>query len=490
MPDFAGFVGPSYIAASITQDDQELLNMYIEQDATKEPGERGYQSLYPTPGLKLFAIAGLGPIRGLWVIPGGSLMFAVSGNALYQITNTLTAPTGVVGLLQTSSGPVSMTDNGTNLFIADGSTRYTYVWPAGPFSIQTDGAFLGADIFDNVDTFVIYNKPASNLWGATSAGLATSPSLSFGVKDSTPDNIVSLIVNRREVYLFGERTTEIWSDEGLFPFPFQRLDGASMQHGCVAKFSVSRLGESFAWLAQDSRGEAIVVTMQGTYTPARISTHAVEQDIAKFSSVSDATAFTYQQGGHEFYVLNFPSGDRTWVYDLATGFWHKRGWRDANNIIHRHRASCMAFFQNQAIVGDWQNGNLYFYSQTKFVDEVATLGGSFNATPMQRIRRCPHITQELKRQFFHEFQIQFQPGVGLQTGQGSQPQAMLKWSDDGGSTWSNEHWVSIGKTGAYKNRARWTELGEARDRIFEVTVTDPVYGPIVSANLITSLGAT
>ena len=261
-----------------------------------------------------------------------------------------------------------------------------------------------------------------------------------------------------------------------------------MQHGCVAKASVSRLGESFAWLAQDSRGESIVATMSN-YGPERISTHAVEQDIAKFPSVSDATAFTYQQGGHEFYVLNFTEGDRTWVYDLATGQWHKRGWRDTNNVLHRHRANTMAFFQGQAVVGDWQNGNLYFYSQTKFVDEVATLGGSFNATPMVRTRRCVHLTTELKRQFFHELQIQFQPGVGLQTGQGSDPQAMLKWSDDGGSTWSNEHWVSIGKVGDYKHRARWTELGEARDRIFEVTVTDPVYGPIVSANLEMSPGA-
>jgi len=71
---------------------------------------------------------------------------------------------------------------------------------------------------------------------------------------------------------------------------------------------------------------------------------------------------------------------------------------------------------------------------------------------------------------------------------GVQPKAMLRWSNDGGSTWSNEHWVSIGEIGKYKNRAIWRRLGWARDRIFEVVVTDPIKAVIISANLKGSLG--
>ena len=483
MPEFPGFIGPSYVAPSIYQDDQELINMYVEIDPTKQQGERGYASLYPTPGLTLIGIYGLGPIRGLWVIPGGSLLFAVSGNALFLSNNTLTPPSGPVALLLTSFGQVSMTDNGTELFIFDGVARYSYNWATTALTILTDGAFLGGSVGDVIDNFVIYNNPGTNQWAATSAGSHATPTLSFGRKDSTPDNIVSLIVNRREIYLLGERTTEVWVDAGDFPFPFQRLDGAVMQHGCTAQYSVARLGESFAWLAQDSRGESIVATISGNYEPVRISTHAVENDISNFPSISDAVGYTYQQEGHEFYVLNFPLADRTWVYDLANGAWHKRAYRDTNNILHRHRGNCMAFFQGQCVVGDWQNGNVYRFDLKRYVDQVATLGGSYGNTQIPCIRRAPHLTTELKRQFFHDFQIQFQPGVGLQTGQGSNPQAMLRWSDDGGSTWSSEHWVSIGKVGKYKNRARWQRLGQARDRIFEVQVTDPVYRTMVSANI-------
>jgi len=485
MPEFRGFVGPSYVAPSIYQDDQELINYYVEIDPEKQPNERGYATLYPTPGLNIKVIGGPGPTRGLWTIPGGTLMAAVFGSQIFFIDPTFQG--GAAQTLQTSSGPVSMTDNGIELFIADGLARYVHNWTSGAFTTLTDGITNSATVVDEVDGFVIYNVPGTQQWCATGLSSHTTASLSFGVKNAASDNLVSLFVSKREIFLLGERTSEVWVDNGTQPFPFARLDGATIQHGCVAAFTPSRLGESFAWLAQDSRGESIVVTMGPGYTPVRISTHAVESDIAKFTQVADATAFTYQQGGHEFYVLNFPSGDRTWVYDLANGLWHKRAWMDNFNVLHRHRANCMAFFQNLVIVGDFGLGNLYTYSQTQYNDFVGGLG----IFPIPCIRRAPHLTTDLHRQFFHDFQIQFQPGVGLQAGQqGDNPQAMLRWSDDGGSTWSREHWASIGKVGKYKNRARWQRLGHARDRIFEVRTTDPVYRAIVSANINYSPGAT
>ena len=114
-----------------------------------------------------------------------------------------------------------------------------------------------------------------------------------------------------------------------------------------------------------------------------------------------------------------------------------------------------------------------------------------NGKAIRRLRRAPHIVTDLQRQYFEELQIQFQPGVGLNGNPtplnegvvGSDPQAMLRWSNDGGSTWSNEHWVTIGKIGKYKNRAIWRRLGWSRDKVFEVVITDPVFPAIISANL-------
>lgn len=480
-----GFVGPAYEAPSIYQDAQELINWYCEIDELKPPGSRGAIALYPCPGLRIVASTPVvGEVRGFWVQPGGQVLYAVVANNLYKIGANFIGP--IVGTLGTRSGPVSITDNGAALFLADGIARYAYVWGTNTFSILTDGPFTAAGRVDTVDNYVVYNNPRTNEWGCTDLKATTSNALNFAFKDSSPDNLVSLIVNRREVFLLGERTTEVWTDVGTFPFPFGRVPGTTSQHGCLAAASVARLGDSFAWLGQDTRGQSMVWRMVG-YEPQRISTHAVENDIQSFAVQSDAIAYSYQQEGHEFYVLTFPTADRTWCYDLTTGLWHKRASRDGNNVLHRHWSNCAAAFNDDIVVGDYLNGNLYVLDRTKFDDDQTVT----TPVPVPRIRRCPHLLEEgLERQFFHDFQIQFQPGVGLQTGQGSDPQAMLRWSDDGGSTWSREHWKTIGKVGNYKNRCRWPgPLGAARDRIYEVTVTDPVNAVVVSANSNSSPGA-
>ena len=486
MPDF-GFVGPSYVAASITQDDQECINWFPEVDPNKkakgitEQDKRGVVALYPTPGLLLRVTLAAGqPVRALWTVPGGATILAVCGSGFYTVDATFTAT--LRGTLSSSSGPVAMTDNGVSAYLVDGPNRYSYVLATGVFAqiAATDGAFTGGAKVDIVDNFLVYNNPNTQQFGNTNALSTASGALNFSSADSTPDNLVSLIVVSREVFFIKEAATEVWGDAGLFPVPFQRIAGTTMQHGCAAPFSVARLGEGAAWLSKDTRGQNVVIRTAG-YQPIRISTHATEQAMAKYGTVSDAIAYTYQQGGHEFYVLTFPTADATWVYDLATDLWHKRAWRDARNNFHRHRSNCAALFQGQVIVGDWENGRLYALSTSTFTDADE---------PILCLRRCPHITTDFKYQFFHDLQIQFQPGVGIQQpAQGSNPQAMLRWSDDGGSTWSNQHWAEIGRVGKYKHRAIWRRLGMARDRIFEVGVTDPVYRVIVSANLNASAGA-
>jgi hypothetical protein len=212
------------------------------------------------------------------------------------------------------------------------------------------------------------------------------------------------------------------------------------------------------------------------------------------------------------YVCTFPSvGENglTWVYDLSTKSWHK--WLYWNSGYTRHRSNCGAYFANKYIVGDYQNGKLYSLENSVYTDDGATI---------RRLRRATHLTQDLQRQYFDSFQIQFQPGVGLngteafefvgylllENGdillaeddafieldelytQGVNPKAMLRWSNDGGSTWSHEHWVTIGKQGNYVNRALWRRLGWSRDRIFEVVVSDPIKAVIVSAELKMTVG--
>lgn len=487
MADF-GFVGDAYTAPSIYQDAQECINWYPEIDQNK-PGSiyvqeldtqqsRGVVALYPTPGLTLKFTLPTSPVRGVHSLSNGTL-FAVAGNTAYSI-DTNSNVTTLSTSLTTSTGPVSITDNGLAVYFADGQNRYYWTFGAAGITqvANSDGAFTGADVVDVVDNYVIYNRPGTQQWGATSALSTTSPQLSFSSKDGSPDNLVSLIVNSRTVYLLGAQTSEAWIDAGLFPFPFSRIPGSNSQFGCAAAFSVTSVGNSFAYLSKNEQGQGVVVLMNG-YQPERISNHSVENSLAG-KDLSGAIAFSYQREGHIFYVLHVPSADITWVYDLVTQMWHKWLSMDAYGLFHRHLSSCVASFNNQVLVGDYQSGNVYVLDFNSYTE---------NGSPIRRVRRCPHLVADFQRMFFEELQIQFQPGVGLASGNGSDPQAMLRWSNDGGSTWSNEHWVSIGKMGAYRNRAIWRRLGWARDRVFEVAVSDPVNAVIVSANLKASGGA-
>jgi hypothetical protein len=352
------------------------------------------------------------------------------------------------------------------------TTIYALNWTVLP---STDGAFEGGGTVDISDNYFVYNKPNSQQWAASDLLSPITDPLSFASKDGSPDDLVAIIVDRREVYLLGEMSSEAWLDVGSVPFPFSRIQGSSTQQGIAAAYSCARVGNSFAYVSKNNRGEATIVQMNG-YIPQRISTHAVETTLVG-QDVSDAIAWTYQLEGHETYVVTFPSiGENglTWAYDITTGLWHKWLYTNNQGAYERHRGNCCAFFNQQVLLGDYENGKLYRLSLSQYTDDGQLI---------RRLRRCPHITTDLQRQYFAELQIQFQPGVGLPVGQGQDPQAMLRWSDDGGFTWSNENWVTIGKQGQYFTRAMWRRLGFARDRIFEVVVTDPIKAVIVSANL-------
>jgi hypothetical protein len=420
----------------------------------------------------------------------------------------------IITALGTGSGGAGTYTLSVASTVASGVTMYGLNFSVLP---STDGAFSGANTVDIIDNYFVYNNPTTQQFGASDLLSPISPNTSFSLKDGAPDDLVALIVDHREIYLMGEISSEVWTDVGAVPFPFQRIPGTSTQHGIAAPFSISRLGNSFAYVSRNNRGQSQIMQMQG-YIPQRISTHAVENTLAN-QYVGDAISWTYQLEGHEVFVVTFPSLELTWAFDATTAMWHKWLYTTDKNEYQRHRGNCCAVFQGLVIIGDYENGKLYELDKTNYTDDGQNI---------RRLRRAPHLVTEFQRQYFDELQIQFQPGVGttgisgvtqvdttntiylgdnytiaasetfsiepektyiLATQQPvittttNNPQAMLRWSNDGGSTWSNEHWTSVGQLGKYRNRAIWRRLGTARDRIFEVSVSDPVNFVIISANL-------
>jgi len=451
-------------------DCQRCINLYPEMNEVGRGKETEVAALLSTPGLRLLLTLTGGVCRGTYTASNGEV-FAVGGTKLYRISSAWVATE--LGTLSTSAGPVSMKDNGLQLVVVDNPNGYVWTFATSVFAQITDTDWPGAKQVTYQDGYFIILKPDSGKFYISNLNGVTFELLEFATSEGNPDLLVGMVSDHRELWLFNERTTEVFFNSGNADFPFERVQGAFIEHGCAAGFSIAKLNNSTYWLGKDEHGHGIVYRATG-YSPDRISTHAVELAIQGYANISDAVAYVYQQEGHDFYVLNFPAANTTWVFDAKTGQWHERAFLNDGNF-ERHRANSHALAHGLHIVGDYANGKIYELSTTTYSDDGAAI---------RRQRVAPHISSGGKRVSYIEFLLDIETGVGLDgITQGTDPQCMLEFSDDGGHTWSNEKWVSIGKIGNRHKRAKWTRLGVSRDRVFSVSFSDPVKITLIGADL-------
>lgn len=468
-------LGSSYVARSVNVADSRMINFFPE--LVPEGGKEA-AFLSRAPGLNLITTVGNGPVRALWAF--GGFMYVVSGSKLYKLDSSYNITE--IGSVSGTTDPVSMADNGTQLFIACNGPSYIYNAQTEVFSQITDADFPGAGTVGYLDGYFVFNEPNSQKIWVTSLldGLTVDP-LDFASAEGSPDGVVGVIIDHRELWVFGQNSVEVWYNAGNADFPLSRIQGAFNEIGCIAPYSICKMDNSIFWLGQDARGDGVVYRGNG-YTGQRISTHAIEWQIQQYSDLSNTIGYTYQQGGHSFYVLIFPNANTTWVYDAATQMWHERAGFSNGNFT-RHRSNCHVFFNNENIVGDYENGKLYKLDLIYYSDN------GVSQKWLRSWRALPTGQNNLKRTAHHSLQLDCETGVGINTGQGDDPQVMLRWSDDGGHTWSNEHWVKLGKIGQYGRRAIWRRLGmtmKLRDRVYEISGTDPVKIVIMGAELLAS----
>ena len=462
-------IGQAYTNRSSSVSAQECINLYYEK---VESDGRSDAVLHGTPGLQAFATPGNGPIRGMHVMDG--IMYVVSGSELYSV-NAIGASvrlgviTGLAVVSMESNNKEETADDGLvqQLCIVNGVDGYIYDITNGLVKI-IDNDFEQADVVGYVDTYFIFNWTNTNKFFISNLSNGTVyTATDIGRKNTAPDNIVTLIVDHKEVWVFGEETIEVWYNQaGSAGFPFVEIESAFIEHGCAAVHSPEKIDNTIFWLGDD-----LVIYMAQGYNPIRISTHAIEYAIKQYSSYSDAFSFTYTDEGHKFYVLTFPAGS-TWVYDVANGAWHER----KSLGLDRWRANAYTYFNNKHYVGDYATNDVYEMSMDVYTED---------GTAIQRTRATTYVHAESEPVFMDWLQIS---GAGITTGQGSDPQAMLQYSDDGGYTWSNEKWRSMGKIGQYFKRVRWTQLGRFYQRVFRIVVSDPIKVVLTEADISLTVG--
>lgn len=466
------FIGPSYTLRSVSADCQRTINMYPDLDETGKGKSNVF--LTGTPGLKEYininSVETTEPVRGMFV-NAKDRFFAVCGYSLIEFTynaNEGFIRQRIIGNLNTNTGPVSIAESVFELAIVDGDNYYIYTYEDDTFSQYQPEGWVGSNTVSFFSSYFVFVKPDSQQFYISKAydGKTIDP-LDFASKEGQADNLVTTLAINQYLWLFGKRTIEIYNNTGAELFPIEVMNGGLIQYGCSAPFSVALVANMPIWLGRDDNGAGTIYMCENSYSPVRISNFAIEHFMQNLDDITDAVSYSYQQEGHYFYVINFPSGGTTWVYDVTTKQWHERQFFNLNTAQpERHRSQYHVLWNNKHLVSDYSKNIIYEMSLDHYTD---------NGNPIQRIRRSPHqFGTELERIIFSNFQLDLDVGSKYEIDYENIPKINLRYSSDAGKTWSNLLTQDLWKNGDYTKRLIWRRLGQARDRVWEVSCSDPV----------------
>ena len=455
-------ISTPYDGKSVISSGQECVNLYAEIN-DKDPQAPAKVTYYPMPGSVLYS----DPLfernaRGSYRTSIGTAYYVVGPNVYFLNSSGVLI---FIGAIADIASQIIFADNGIVCVMVDGVNGYVIDLQTNALGIITDPNFYGADYVAQLDTFFIFNYPDTNLWyisvsNADYTQLTTTGGfdpLDIAAKSGFNDPIVGIITVHGELWLIGDLTTEVWIGTGAADFYFQRQQGAYINHGCAAQYSIATIDVLVCFIMQDQQGNGIIVQGQG-YDITEISTPRVVSEIKKYSTIEDAIGFCFQIEDHAYYALVFPTASKGWVYDFKSKQWAEWNWVDDNGNFLRPRANCCMFINGVNLVGDWENGRLLKLDINTYTDD---------GQPLVWVRTFPHMVNNNNKVTYLSFQADLQPGtIEDQT---DDPQISLSWSDNKGVSYGNPVLQSIGMTGGYTVVPKWSRLGQARDRVFKLS---------------------
>jgi hypothetical protein len=471
--EFPGFINSSYESQSPTADQERTVNMYFEP--MESQGATARYALYPTPGVEEIGEAGVAPGRAHFFENGRE--FAVEGTTFYEISEAGTFTSR--GTVAIGSNPATISSNGDGggqLFITSGDNGYSFDLSTNTLS-QVAALNGLATMGDHIDGYFLALDAATSTFyiSALLDGTSWTTGTDFAQRSIASDPWKSMKVNGRYIWLLGEHTSEPWYNTGAASFPFAPYPSLLIPYGIVAPFSVAVGDGTITWLGASRRGDRYVLSASGLQ-PEIVSDYPRQYIFSLYGTADDAQAEVFNYLGHPFYRLTFPTEDITWVWDGRTNKWSEwNTWvsEDSEFVASRARWHAMAFGEHRWLDSD--TGAVYRMA--------SDLTEDVDGREIRRVRRAPGLSYENRMLFYPGFELLLEPGLGLSSGQGSDPQVMIRMSRDGGKTWGNEHTVSAGAIGEYGKRVRLNRCGAARQMVFEVSFSDPIAWRLVNAYL-------
>lgn len=462
-----GLVGGTMEEWSKPFDPQRTVNLFPVAD---QQGKE-VAALYGTPGLTEFTTAGTGAIRGGFRASNGRVFF-VSGSKLFEV-DAVGAVTDR-GDLDQNSGIIYIDENGTQLAICDGTSVYIFTYSSNAFAKVTDPDLPSVTGLTFLDGYFIVVEGGTGKFYISDLYDGTSwAALDFASAESSPDFLKRAIRGVGLLWLLGEKTTEIHSNTGDSVFPFSVIKGTSIDVGILAPASVVEVSKTLIMLGREESGGGGVYQSDG-FNFVKISTPPIDTIIQNATDFDNMRGYTYEEDGRKFYVLTGGDLETTLVYDLITKIWHERAFTGADGVYQQHLGSCHVFAFNKHLVGSRIDGKIYEMSHTYYDDD---------GDEIVRERIYTNLSDEMRRIRYNKLEIGFEAGVGLQSGQGSNPLCTLQLSKDGGQTWSTEYQASIGRVGKYRTQASFRRLGIAEQITFRLRISEPVKVAITGSYL-------
>jgi len=443
----------SYTHESKPLSAQRMVNTYLE---AAPPAAKTAAAVVAAFGIKDFLTIGDGPLRGAEIV--NNLGYVVSGTQLYSVTaaGAITALGSIPG-----NGPVFIDGDGSHVMVTVNGP--SYLWDGAVTRQITDPDFPGYEWVAFLDGYMVGGPGDGRVYvNHTAFDPSNWDALDFASAEAAPDDVVVGIVDHRELFLFGRQTTEVWYNSGDPAFPLTRTASGFMEIGCTSKYGPAKIDNSIFFPATDG-----TVRRVNGYTPVRVSQTAMEQAIAKYAP-QEPVGNTWIENGHSMYGLTYT--EATWALDLSTQLWHER----QSYGLANWRAAFVLRGNNLTYVGDRTSNKLGILD-----------GGTFTEWGQPLVASCtsPAIANGTEYIQHASLELVFEQGKGTISGQGVDPKVMLQWSDDGGRTWSNEIWRSLGRRGDFQRTALWNRLGQSYDRCYRYSISDPVRRTLIMAIL-------
>jgi hypothetical protein len=476
MPAWPGFVGGAGVAQSVIADAEDTINLYVE---TLDNGASG---LFSVPGYQrwtdLSFVADVGARAAL--VANGRL-FWVIGASLWEFDANGTPTKRNVAALAVDGNPAQLIYNGVvgdQLGLVSGGSVYS-------FNLTTN--VLSAALLSGGYTHLTYaagfglalNPTTGKVNVSAANDLSTWSAGTFFRRSLLSDPYQAMFTDANNlVWLPGTDTFEVrYLGNPTADQPFTPLSGLTGGFGIAAPFAFAsslQTGTADYWLSRNPGGIGLLVSTEGGQA-APVSRYAFNTAVAGYlrnSRINDAEIIPYQQEGHAFINVAFPSAQAatpttptTWSLDAGGKSWAKRGrWNGKAWNLWSPRVHVFAF--NKHLVGDRTTGVIY-EMDTSIATEIDGSG-------IVRERTAPGITDEHKRRPLDQIEILADVGVGTATGAGVDPIAVLRVSENGGKTYGNELNASMGRIGQYGQRLTWGPLGSPAHPVIRVRVTEPV----------------